>query len=112
MSQSLIFNRSQETVLVLPFHDESDTSFRFSAHFNELPIGNQETMNWNDTRSALQTNYSSPYLHTGINILSTAHSLTLRIPRILEPHWIPRGVGGGGGRAEPLLSHNSPDLGT
>ena len=35
---------------------------------------------------------------------------TTRIPKVLEPHRIPRG--GGGGWADPLLSHNSLDLGT
>ena len=38
-------------------------------------------------------------------------NLTLRIPKVLEPHWIPRGVGPTP-PPPPLLSHNSLDVGT
>ena len=41
-------------------------------------------------------------------LFETINRLTLRIPRVLEPHRITRGEG----RADHLLSHNSLDLGT
>ena len=37
LQNSNIFNRSRETVFFTPLGDKSDTIFRFSRHFNELP---------------------------------------------------------------------------